>query len=143
MAGPRTRHRGAPRAPRVGRRVGVDAHRVLPVRPVAVLDRHRDRPADGLAAPHAREHVGGIRFDGHPASAAVASLTSAQLVVDAADVDRQARRDAFENHDERAAVRLSGSEKTHHEDLDCIRRKCAVGPRRAPFCAEKHRAIAR
>ncbi len=84
--------------------IGADAHRVLPVRPVAILDHHRDRPADRLARPHAREDVRAIRLDGHAPAPAVTALPPAEVACDGIEIEREPGRNAFENHDERAPM---------------------------------------
>ena len=101
----------------VRRRLGPGAHRLLPVHPVAVLDQHRDRPADRLAGADAGEDVGPVGLDRHPAAAAVAALPAAQITGDAVEVDGKPGGDAFENDDERAAVRFASGEKSHHAEL--------------------------
>jgi len=53
MAGAGTRDRSTARAPGVGRWLCGGAHRVLPVHPIAILNRHRDRSADCFAGPDA------------------------------------------------------------------------------------------
>src|SRR5206468_1653322 len=73
----------------VGWRLDGGPHRVLPVHPVAVLDRHRNRTADGFAGSHTRQDLGAIRLDRHAAAAAVATLTTTQVGGDGFDVDRQ------------------------------------------------------
>ena len=114
MAGPGPGHRCAPRAACIGWRLLGDPHRVLPVRPVAILDHHRDRAADGLTGPNARENLRGIRLDRHPPAAPVAALPAAQLARDRIEVEGEPCRDAFEDDDERAAVRLASGQKSHH-----------------------------
>ena len=104
VARPRLRDRRAPRAAGVGGGFGGRAHRVLPVHPVAVVDRHRDRSADRFAGPDAGQDLGAIGFDRHPPPAAVAALPAAQVRGDGVDVDGKPGGNAFENDDERAAV---------------------------------------
>src|SRR2546422_1219627 len=60
VAGPRTRHLAAPLAPR-GVRFG--GHHVLPVLPIAIPHEHRDRGAERLAGPHAREPLDLVGFE--------------------------------------------------------------------------------
>ena len=111
----RTGHGGAVRAAGVLRRIRIEAHGVLPVGPVAILNRHGDRPANRLAAPHAGEDLGAVGLDRHPASASVAALASLQFVVDGVEVEREAGGDPFENDDERATVRFTRGEKSDHQ----------------------------
>ena len=58
-----------------------------------------------------------IGFDGHAPAAPVAALTPAKLRGDGVEIDREAGRHAFEDGDERLAVRLAGSEKTQHRSV--------------------------
>ena len=104
MPGSRACDRAAPRTPRVGRRVRAGAHRVLPVRPVAIFNQHGDWRAQRLAGADAGDDIGAIRFDRHAASAPVAALTPPEIARDALDVNAQSRRQTLENHDECAAV---------------------------------------
>ncbi len=100
----RARHRGAVRAAgRVGR-VGLDAHRVLPVRPVAVSNFERDRTAERLAAAHARENLRAILLDRHPAAASIPQLSSCEIGREIGRTERHAGRNAFNDHDERLTV---------------------------------------
>ena len=91
-----------------------DGHRPLPVLPVLVGNQQRDRTAGRHAVPDAAQDLRAIGLDGHPPAAAVAGLAPAQLRGDRVEVDREARRHAFENGDERLAVRLAGGEKSQH-----------------------------
>src|SRR5207244_1738419 len=104
------------RAPRVGRRVRGGAHRVLPVRPVAIFDQHGDWRAQRLAGADAGDDIGAIRFDRHAAAAPVAALTSPEIAGDALDVNAQSRRqtlaDRFLLHDEES-VDLATGEVVH------------------------------
>ncbi len=118
----RGRVTGARFAPaRVRRDLRRRVHRPLPVRPVAVLDHHRDRAAHRLAGAHAREDLRAIGLDLHPPSAAVAALPAAKLRRDRVDVHGKPGGNAFEDDDERAAVRFAGGEKSHHLCRNCIR----------------------
>ena len=62
----------------------------------------------------------------HPASAAVAGLAPAQLGGDRVEVDREAGGHAFEDRDERLAVRLAGGQKSQHAGVHSIRKNCLV-----------------
>ena len=57
-------------------------HDFLPVRPVAVLDHHRDRAAQGLSMSDTRQKPNLILLDFHPAATAISSLPPLQFVVD-------------------------------------------------------------
>ncbi len=130
MSRARTRHRSAPGAARIGGRVDAGTHRVLPVRPVAVFDQHRYRPAEGFPRADAGDDVGAIRFDRHASSTPIAALTPAQIPRDCLEVDRESGGQAFENDDERAAVRFAGGEKTQHS-LEIVHEDSARFPSRA------------
>ena len=71
-----------------------------------------------------------IGFDRHAAAAAVAALAAAQLRGDGVEVDGESGRHAFENRDERLAVRLAGSEKSQHRRV--ILSEKFARPGRAP-----------
>ena len=114
MTGTRTRDDGAARTGRICRRIGLHAHRVLPVRPVTVLNEERNRAADRFAVADAGNDVGGIALDGHALTAAVAELTAAEIAGEIRRRDAQSGRHAFDDHDQRAAVRFTCSEKTKH-----------------------------
>ena len=135
MTGPRLRDRRTPRARGVRSRRRPGEHGLLPVHPVAVFDQHRDRPADRLAAADAGDDVGPIGLDRHPSAAAVAALPAPEITGHALEIDTKPGGDAFENHDEGAAVRFASGEKSHHADPDCIRRNCSIAAssgRKAP-----------
>ena len=98
-------------------RLRLDVHRALPVLPILVGDHQRDRRTGGEAVADAAQRLRPIGFDGHPAAAAVAALAPPQFGGDRVEIDRQTGRHAFEDGDERLAVRLAGSEKTQHRGL--------------------------
>ena len=79
-----TRGRAAPVASAGGVLLGV--HRLFPVFPIPISDQQGDRRADRFRAPHAREDLGLIRFDGHPAPAPVSALAAAQLLRDGVEI---------------------------------------------------------
>jgi hypothetical protein len=54
--------------------------------------------------PHAAENLDTVRFDLHPRAAAIAQLTSLELMVYLFHVDGHARGQAFDYRDERATV---------------------------------------
>ncbi len=84
---------------------------------------------------HAREDVRAVGLDGHAAAASVAALPPAEVARDGIEIEREAGRDAFENHHERAPVRLASCEKSHHSMVDCILSFCAppgADARRSP-----------
>jgi hypothetical protein len=94
--------------------VRLEAHRVLPIDPVAVLNGHRNGPADGLTMADARQNLRLVGFDGHPAPAAVAPLATTQFAIERVEIEFETRGDTFENHDQRAAVGLTSGEKAEH-----------------------------
>src|SRR5207249_8684014 len=55
-----------------------------------------------------------IGLDQHAAAAAVPGLPPPQLGRDGIEIDREPRRNSFEDGDERFAVRLAGGQKTQH-----------------------------
>ena len=59
-------------------------HRHLPVLPVAVPDRERDRRTERFTEADARNEFGGVLFDLHACAAAVAALAAAQFGIDVA-----------------------------------------------------------
>ena len=134
VAGTWARDRRPPRASSLDREVvlfvrtlvGADTHRVLPVGPVAILDHHRDRAADRLAGADARKQLRAVGFDRHAAAASVAALSPPEVACNSLRIESQAGRNPFENHHERAPVRLAGGEKTHHLCVDCILIFCAL-----------------
>src|SRR5690606_24014147 len=79
---------------------GLSGHHVLPVNEVTVLDHHRDRRADRATVSNAGEKLDLVRFDLHPPAASVTLLAPPQFVVDRIFVDRHARRQSFDDHDE-------------------------------------------
>ena len=99
------------RVGRIGRRI----HDLLPILPVAILDDHRDRRAEGLAGADAGEELDGVLLDLHASPATVALLASRELGVDVVSNQRQARGHSFKNAHERLAVRFAGgSEAKRH-----------------------------
>src|SRR5262249_11753446 len=89
-------------------------HRALPILPVLVGNQQRNRPTRRDAVTNAAEHLSAIGFNRHSTAASVARLPPAQLRGHGVEIDRQARRHAFENRDERLSVRFSRGEKTQH-----------------------------
>src|SRR5712692_10631415 len=83
-------------------------HGLLPVLPVAVLDRQRDRTAEGHAPADAGGDVGLVPLDLHPAAAAVAALAAGQVLVDVGFGERQAGGNAVDDGGQRLAVGLAG-----------------------------------
>jgi hypothetical protein len=63
---------------------------------------------------HPAQRVSAVGFNRHAPAAPVPGLPAAQLGGHRVEVDREPRGHAFENRDERLAVRLTGSEKTQH-----------------------------
>ncbi len=114
VAGTRTRDDRTVHAGRFGRRRGFDGHRALPVLPVAVRNRERDRAPGRHAVADAAQRLRAIRFDRHATPAAVPALSPAQLRGDRVEVDGEAGGHAFENHHERGSVRFAGGQKSQH-----------------------------
>src|SRR5262249_47401690 len=88
--------------------------RPLPVLPVAIGDRERDRTAGGDAVTNATERLRAIGFDGHATATSVSTLAAAELCGDGAEVDGEAGRHALENHHERRPVRFASGQKSQH-----------------------------
>ncbi len=128
-----TAGRSAPDAPAGGS--GSDDHRLLPVLPVLVRDQQRDRRAGRHAVANAAQRLRAIRFDRHAAAAAVAALAAAQLGGHRVDVDREARRHAFDDRHERLAVRFAGGQKSQHSAVILSEIIAASGRRRAFYRA--------
>ena len=70
---------------------GLDGQNLFPVLPVVVGEGHGDGRADGVAVADAGEDVGGVLFDAHAATAAVALLAAPELVVEEGLVNGDAR----------------------------------------------------
>ena len=101
VAGTRTRDGSAARAATLDngrvicRGFWGNAHRVLPVRPITVLDHHRDRAADRLARADAGEELGAVGFDRHAAAASVPALTPSQVAGDGVEVNERGRLESL------------------------------------------------
>ncbi len=65
-------------------------------------------------------------------------MTSPEITGNGVEVERKARRNAFEDHYERTPVRFTGSEKSHHAATDCIRSFCALSAGRHVISKETH-----
>ena len=104
-------------ARRVGRLRSLDVHRFLPVLPVSVRNQQRDGAARRFAVPYAAQGFGAIGFNRHPPAAPTSALPPAQLRGHRVEVDRQTGGHAFEDRDERLAVRLTSRQKSQHERL--------------------------
>ena len=129
VAGARSRDRRSVGADGAGRHLGLRVHRPLPVLPVLVGDHQRDRPTGAQAVADAAERLGAVRFDQHPAAAAVTGLAPAQVGGDGVDVDGKTGRHAFDDGDERLAVRLAGGQKTQHAGFILSEKIASSGPR--------------
>ena len=101
-------------AGRLAGRRGFDGHRSLPVLPVAVRNRERDRAPGRQSVTDAAQRLRAIRLDGHATAAAVPALPSAQLHGDGIEVDGEAGGHALENHHERGPVRFASGQKSQH-----------------------------
>ena len=89
-------------------------HDLFPVRPVAILDHHRNRTAYGLPVPHSGEKTNLILLDFHPSATAIPTLAAFQFVIDELKIDRKVRRNALHEGDQGWSVRLSGGSKAQH-----------------------------
>ena len=61
-----------------------------------------------MSMAHPAEDMGGVAFDAHAAAAPVALLAAPQLAVDEFQVDRQSRRHAGEQRNQRFSMGLTG-----------------------------------
>ena len=93
-------------------------HAFLPVLPIAVLDRERNRRADRLAEAHARENSHRIRFDLHASAAPVALLATRQVTVDVFQSQRKPRWNTLQDGCQRRAVRFARRQKTQCAQYD-------------------------
>jgi hypothetical protein len=87
---------------------------VLPVVPIAIANLQRDRTAQRVPAAHARQNLRAVPLDSHAPAASVAELSSAEIGIEQLGAERQPRRHAFDDHDERGAVRLACCKKSKH-----------------------------
>ena len=87
------------------------AHPPRPVLVIAVADDERKRRPQRPAVPQAREHLDPILLELLSRAAAVALLTSAEIVVDRVAVEHEAGGQAAHDRDERWPVRLAGRSK--------------------------------
>ena len=129
MTRPRPRDRTTPRATDRFRWIRLDAHRVLPVRPVSIANLERDRTAERVSSADARENVGLIVLDRHPPASAVAELATGEVGGEIGRSEREAGGNAFDDHDERRAVRFASCQKSQHLrghsiELSAIARTC-------------------
>ena len=130
VARPRTRDRRAVRAAGVGGRLGIRVHGELPVDPVAVVDGQRHRRTGGPAVADARHDrppcrtrwPSGGRARSRPGAGADRARWSPGSSVSPAG-------NALDDHDQRAAVRLAGCEKTQHARRYSIRNFCTPSAR--------------
>jgi hypothetical protein len=104
MTGTRACHRRAPGARRLGRRLGRDVHRLLPVLPVAIADQHGDGAAERVALAHAAQDLRRVHLDLHAAAAAVAELPPTKVAGEDVLIDGQARGEAFHRRHQRLSV---------------------------------------
>src|SRR5689334_18063164 len=88
-----------------------DAHRRLPVLPVAVGDRERDRGAERQSPANAGDDVNLVALDLHPAAASVAALSASEIAVDVGFGQRHAGRNAVDDGRQRLTVGFSRGEE--------------------------------
>jgi hypothetical protein len=89
-------------------------HDVFPIRPVPILDHHRDRTADGLSVPHTGEKTYLVPFNFHAAASTIPSLSPFEFVVDEFEIDGKVSRNAFDERDQSLAMRLTGRSEAQH-----------------------------
>src|SRR5262249_47860393 len=87
---------------------------LFPVRPVPILDPHRDRRANRLPASHASKNFRRIVLDLLPPAAAITQLPPVQLMIDVVHADRQRRGQSRHKREQRLPVRLPRRTKTQH-----------------------------
>jgi hypothetical protein len=133
MAGARVRKR----LTAAGQRV----HQFANVFEVFVTNEDRDRRSKGASSTQAGEELHLVRFDFHPAAAAVAALTCAQRRVDGGDVDDEVCGEAVEDADERRTVRFARREIPEHgAAFDAFGRPSAAAAERRPFSRHRSKA---
>jgi hypothetical protein len=93
---------------------GRDVHAPLPVRPVEVLDDHRDRTAHRLAVPHPGHDLDAVAFDLLATTSSVAFLAPPQVDVDVFGQHGQARRQVLHEDRQLRTVRLTRGEYAEH-----------------------------
>ena len=98
---------GARRRHLLAVRLAERRHALLPVLPIAVLDRERNRSAERLTEAHARENSHRICFDFHASAAPVALLATRQITVDVFQFQRKPRRNTLQDGCQRRAVRFA------------------------------------
>src|SRR5262245_32311011 len=99
---------------RIRGRLRCHGHRFLPVFPILVWYQQRDWRAGGLAVPDAAQELRAVRLDRHAAPTAVTCLPSLELCGDRVKIDHQPRWNAFDDRDERLAVRFTRGQKSQH-----------------------------
>ena len=104
VPGPGTCHGGATGTGQTLVRGSLDAHRVLPVNPIAVPNQQRDRASESFSAPNTRENFHAVLFNGHPASAAVPQLTTGKVGIDVVGRKRKTGRNTINDHHKRGTV---------------------------------------
>ena len=114
MSGPRPGHHRPDCASRARRCLFLGMHRLLPVFPVLVSNQQRDWGTQCFARPHARENLGLVRLNRHPATTPIPTLAPFELFGDRVEVQMETGRHPFQNGDEALAMRLTSSEKTQH-----------------------------
>ena len=105
VPGTGTRH---PAPAQLARLVGLVAHDVLPVGPVAVVDQHGDGRAQRLAGAHPGEPFDPVALDLHPGAPAVAHHPAGQVAVHPLRGDGQTGGEPFHDGDVALAVGLAG-----------------------------------
>ena len=143
VAGPGQRHRLRPLA----RRLALGRPRVHPPRPVlviAVADDERERRSERPPVPEAGEHLDLVLLELLARAAAVALLAAVQVGVDRGAVERQPRRQAGQDRDERRPVRFAGGAESERHAARAYCRAHDVNRRGQPGPAlERGGALAR
>ena len=107
VAGPRPREA----TPSDIARLTLGRHHFFPVRPVAVVDQHRDWSAERLSRPDTAQPFDAVPLDLHPGTAAISHHPAGQLLVNLFGHDRQSGREPFDDCYKGSAVRFTGGEK--------------------------------
>ncbi len=91
-----------------------DGQGLLPVLPVAVLEQHGDRRANGLAVTHTGDNVRRIFLNLHPSAAPESLLSAPQFPVYKALIDGHSSRQPREKCNQHLSMRFSGSVVAKH-----------------------------
>src|SRR5690242_13587576 len=83
MSGPWTRH--APLRRGIAWDLA-DGHDLGPIRPIAILNHHRDGTSESLSVPYARKELHLVPFNFHAAATSIAPLASLKFLINEFDI---------------------------------------------------------